>query len=77
MSFSGALDAKAARKGIFITTSSFSKGAEDYVERLEAKKIILIGGRKLAKLMIENDIGVSKRKKIVIKEIDFSYFEGE
>ena len=38
MSFSGALDAKAARKGIFITTSSFTKGAEEYVERLEAKK---------------------------------------
>ncbi len=77
MSFSGALDAKAARKGIFITTSSFSKGAEEYVERLESKKIILIGGRKLARLMIENDIGVSIKKKIVLKEIDFSYFDGE
>jgi len=77
MSFSGALDAKVARKGIFITTSNFSKGAEEYVERLESKKIILIGGRKLARLMIENNIGVSTKKKIVIKEIDFSYFEGE
>lgn len=77
MSFSGALDAKVARKGIFISTSSFTKGAEEYVERLETKKIILIGGRKLAKLMIENDIGVSVKKKIVVKEIDFSYFEGE
>ncbi|SFC26624.1 restriction system protein [Bacillus sp. OV322] len=77
MSFSGALDAKGARKGIFITTSNFTKGAEEYVDRLESKKIILIGGKKLARLMIENDIGVSIRKKFVVKEIDFSYFEGE
>lgn len=77
MSFSGALDAKGARKGIFITTSNFTQGAEEYVERLESKKIILIGGKKLARLMIENNIGVSTKKKIVVKEIDFSYFEGE
>ncbi|MGJ7912631.1 restriction endonuclease [Neobacillus sp. LXY-1] len=77
MSFSGALDAKGARKGIFITTSSFTKGAEEYAERLESKKIILIDGKKLAKLMIENDIGVSIKKKFVVKEVDFSYFEGE
>ncbi len=77
MSFSGALDAKGARKGIFITTSNFTKGAEEYVERLESKKIILIGGKKLARLMIENDIGVSIKKKFVVKEVDFSYFEGE
>jgi restriction system protein len=77
MSFSGALDAKGARKGIFITTSNFTKGAEEYVERLESKKIILIGGKKLARLMIENNIGVSIKKKFVVKEVDFSYFEGE
>lgn len=77
MSFSGALDAKGARKGIFITTSSFTKGAVEYVDRLESKKIILIDGKKLAKLMIENNIGVSLKKKFIVKEVDFSYFEGE
>ncbi|MDF1999479.1 restriction endonuclease [Peribacillus frigoritolerans] len=77
MSFSGALDAKGARKGIFITTSNFTKGAEEYVERLESKKIILIGGKKLARLMIENNIGISIKKRFVVKEVDFSYFEGE
>jgi restriction system protein len=77
MSFSGALDGKGARKGIFITTSSFTKGAKEYAERLDSKKIILIDGKKLARLMIENDIGVSIKKKLVIKEVDFSYFEGE
>jgi restriction system protein len=77
MSFSGALDAKGARKGIFITTSSFTNGAKEYAERLESKKIILIDGKRLAKLMIENNIGVNVKKKVVIKEVDFSYFEGE
>jgi restriction system protein len=77
MSFSGALDAKGARKGIFITTSNFTKGAVEYAERLESKKIILIDGKKLARLMIENDIGVSIKKKFIVKEVDFSYFEGE
>ncbi|WP_404459290.1 restriction endonuclease [Sutcliffiella horikoshii] len=77
MSFSGALDAKGARKGIFITTSNFTRGAEEYVQRLESKKIILIDGKKLARLMIENNIGVSVKKKFVVKEVDFSYFEGE
>ncbi|TXC91358.1 restriction endonuclease [Metabacillus litoralis] len=77
MSFSGALDGKGARKGIFITTSSFTRGAIDYVERLESKKIILIDGKRLAKLMIENNIGVSLKKRFIVKEVDFSYFEGE
>lgn len=77
MSFSGALDAKAARKGIFITTSNFTSGAEEYVERLESKKIILIGGKRLARLMIENNIGVNIKRNIAVKEIDFPYFEGE
>ncbi|WP_084822018.1 restriction endonuclease [Bacillus sp. SA1-12] len=77
MSFSGALDAKGARKGIFITTSTFTSGAREYVDRLESKKIILIDGKRLARLMIENNIGVSIKKKFVVKEVDFSYFEGE
>ncbi|MCM3616155.1 restriction endonuclease [Sutcliffiella horikoshii] len=77
MSFSGALDGKGAKKGIFITTSSFSRGALEYADRLEQKKIILIDGKRLAKLMIENNIGVNLKKSYLIKEVDFSYFEGE
>ncbi|MGA4718980.1 restriction endonuclease [Fictibacillus nanhaiensis] len=77
MSFSGALDAKGARKGIFITTSSFTNGAKEYADRLESKKIVLIDGKRLARLMIENNIGVNIKKYLVIKEVDFSYFEGE
>ncbi|WP_176474469.1 hypothetical protein [Peribacillus simplex] len=42
-----------------------------------SKKKILIDGKRLARLMIENDIGVSIKKKFVVKEVDYSYFEGE
>lgn len=78
MGFSGALDGgTGARKGIFITTSQFSDGAYKYVASLENKKIILIDGEKLARLMIEYNIGVDIKQKIIIKEVDLSYFEGE
>ncbi|WP_332694716.1 restriction endonuclease [Halalkalibacter lacteus] len=57
-SFSGALDGKGARKGVFITTSYFTDNARKYAERLEAKKIILIDGMELSKLMIDHNVGV-------------------
>lgn len=77
MSFSGALDGKGARKGVFITTSRFSKSAEEYADRLETKKIILINGEKLANYMIEYGIGVSVKERIEIKRIDMGYFLGD
>lgn len=77
MGFSGALDGMGASKGVFITTSSFSKGAYEFVEHLGAKKIILIDGKKLAKLMLEYNVGVTQMRKVVIKEVDFTFFEGD
>ena len=56
--FAGALQGQRARKGIFITTSHFSKEAVGYVKKIESK-IILIDGQRLAELMIENNVGVS------------------
>ena len=47
-----------AKKGVFITTSTFTNDARDYVARIESK-IILIDGRRLAAFMIEHDVGVS------------------
>jgi restriction system protein len=76
-SFSGALDDMGAKKGVFITTSHFTKGAIDYAERLQTKKIVLIDGETLAKLMIDYDIGVNVKEKFVVKKIDFSYFDEE
>lgn len=76
-SFSGALDDMGAKKGVYITTSHFTKGAIEYAERLQSKKIVLIDGETLAKLMIDYDIGVNVKEKFVVKKIDFSYFDEE
>lgn len=71
--FAGALDMHRARKGVFITTSNFSKEARDFVTRIE-KRIVLIDGRELAALMIEHNVGVSTRELYAVKAIDSDYF---
>jgi restriction system protein len=72
--FVGALAGKKASKGIFITTSTFHDNASDYAAGLH-QKIILIGGRRLAELMIEHGIGVSEEHAYSVKKIDGDYFE--
>jgi restriction system protein len=74
-SFVGALAGKKANKGIFITTSSFHENARDYVAGVH-NKVILIDGRRLAELMIEHDVGLSKGQPHYVKKIDSDYFEG-
>jgi restriction system protein len=71
--FVGALQGQRARKGVFITTSSFSKEARDYVSNIDCK-VVLIDGNELSSLLIENDIGVSGIAKYDIKKIDSDYF---
>ena len=71
--FAGALQGKRARKGVFITTSNFSKDALDYVNNIDSK-IILIDGQELAQLMIEHNVGVSPVTKYEIKKLDLDYF---
>lgn len=72
--FSGALDEQKATKGVFITTSSYSKEAKKYVENLN-KKIVLINGQELARYMIEYNVGVSTKQVYEVKRIDTDYFE--
>lgn len=74
--FVGALSGQHANKGIFITTSKFSKEAEEYVKNLE-QKVALIDGIKLTEYMIDNNIGVSPLEKYEIKDIDSDYFDEE
>lgn len=74
--FAGALLSKKARKGIFLTTSSFPKSAKEFVEKIE-HKIILIDGERLADLMIENNVGLSVAEVYEVKRIDTDYFEEE
>lgn len=73
--FAGALQEKGAANGAFITTSSFSKPAQEYAKNLKGStRIALIDGQSLAKLMIEYDVGVSVDRNISIKRIDSDYF---
>ena len=72
--FVGALAGQGARKGIFITTSSFTKDALEYKPRNDTS-IILIDGIKLVVLMYEHNIGVATERKFEVKHIDNDYFE--
>jgi len=71
--FAGALLGQKARKGIFITTSSFTKDAITYASSLE-NKVILIDGSRLSRLMIDHDIGVSITASYQVKRVDSDYF---
>lgn len=73
--FAGAVDMKHAKKGVFITTSTFSAGAKACAEKTTSVKVILIDGEQLCKYMIEYNIGVSSRQVYEIKQLDRDYFE--
>lgn len=74
--FVGALAGKKARKGVFITTSDFTREAREYVLGLEPK-IVLIDGRQLAELMIDHDVGVTTVQTYRLKRVDLDYFESD
>lgn len=71
--FAGALQGKRSRKGVFLTTSSFSREAMEFVSHIDSK-IILIDGERLTELMIEHNIGVTPVEKYEVKRIDSDYF---
>lgn len=73
--FIGALQLKGSKKGIFITTSDFTKQAIDAIEHNTNISVVLINGKKLVDLMYEYNIGVSTEKKFEIKRIDSDYFD--
>jgi restriction system protein len=73
-SFVGALHGMKAKKGIFITTSSFTKEAKQYANGLEIK-VVLIDGMQLAELMFEYGIGVTTANSYVVKRIDSDFFD--
>jgi restriction system protein len=74
--FVGALRSKKAAKGIFVTTSQFSKPALDYLRDVQ-DKIILIDGEQLARHLIELDLGVSVIGSYAVKKLDSDYFSEE
>lgn len=74
--FVGALAGQGAKKGIFITTSNFTKEALEYSPKNDTK-IVLIDGEKLSQYMIDYNLGVSVQNIYEIKKIDSDYFEEE
>ncbi len=72
--FVGALQGKKARKGIFITTSSFSKQARKYASSIETN-VVLVDGETLANLMIEYGVGTTPVSVYEIKRVDSDYFD--
>ena len=72
--FAGALQGQRAKKGIFITTSTYSKEAKDFASKIDTK-IILIDGPMLAKLMFDHGVGVSVNTVYEVKKVDTDYFD--
>jgi restriction system protein len=74
--FVGALAGQGAKKGIFITTSSFTREASEYTPRNETK-IVLIDGEQLAQLMIDYNLGCNSQQVYELKKMDVDYFGEE
>jgi restriction system protein len=74
--FAGALQGQHAKRGIFITTSNFSKEATDFASRVD-NKIILLDGDTLVKYMIDHNVGVAPSVNYEVKKIDLDYFTEE
>lgn len=74
--FAGSIEGERARKGVFLTTATFSKEAIEYVARIE-KKIVLIDGQRLASLTVDFGVGVTTVDTLEIKRLDGDYFLDE
>ncbi len=74
--FAGALQGQHAKRGIFMTTSNFSREATDFAARVD-NKIILIDGETLVQHMIDHNVGVTPSVNYEVKKIDLDYFNEE
>ena len=74
--FAGAIDAAGTSKGVFVTTAHFTQSAKDYVAK-SPKRIVLIDGNELARLMVKHDVGVRTQTSYKIKRIDEDFFDQE
>jgi|AntAceMinimDraft_7_1070363.scaffolds.fasta_scaffold17392_1 restriction system protein len=72
--FAGALQGQRAKKGVFITTSNFTREAQEYVSMIDVK-IILIDGDLLSTLMVDHNVGVSTVGQYEVKKLDSDYFD--
>lgn len=74
--FVGALAVAQSNKGVFITTSMFTKGAKEYVNNLNATTtIVLINGEQLAEYIYDYGLGMQTEKVIEIKKLDSDFWD--
>ena len=69
------MDGHKAKKGVILTTSSFTSDAIAFVKVIEGKKVVLIDGERLAELMIQHDVGVTTKETYVVKELSGDFFD--
>lgn len=74
--FAGALQGQRARKGVFITTSSFTREAEAYAKSISSA-IVLVDGAQLSDLMIDHGVGVTLIRTYDVKRLDSDYFNSD
>lgn len=72
--FAGALLSKQGDRGVFITTSRFTKGAQDEAERINAR-IELIDGARLAELLVQYGVGVQPEQSVTLYRLDEDFFD--
>ena len=74
--FIGAMTSGGCRKGVFVTTSRFTADAIRIAEGIRDPRLVLVGGERLAELMIEHGVGVQTREVIRISRLDVDFFSG-
>lgn len=75
--FVGSMDFAQANKGVILTTSQFSSEAYDFVQRIVGKKVVLIDGQKVAGLMLDHNVGVSRTKVYELKDVSNDFFDAD
>ena len=75
--FLGAVAGQGGTKGLFITTSTFTREAIDYAKKQLQVKLILVDGKMLTDLMMKYNLGVSVVQTYEIKQLDLDYFDSE
>jgi len=75
--FVGALAGQGAKKGVFITTSNFSREAHEYAKNMRDTKVVLLDGEQLTQFMIDYNLGVSVVSQYEVKKIDSDFFADE
>jgi restriction system protein len=75
--FVGSMDLHRSRKGVILTTGTFSHDASEFVDRIEGKKVVLIAGEELTRLMIEHRVGVTPTRSYELVDVSQDFFDEE